>query len=78
VLSVCNALWSTLKNEFFPELTEERWQEISDAFRKCLHFANCLGAINGKHIRVTKFSCSGSMNLNYKCYFSAVLTSIAD
>ena len=73
MLLVCNALWSTLKNGFFPEPTEERWREISDAFRKCSHFPNCLGAIDGKHIRVTKFPRSGSMNLNYKCYFSIVL-----
>ena len=38
---------------------------------------NCLGAIDGKHIRVTKFPRSGSMNLNYKCYFS-ILMAIAD
>jgi len=78
VLSVWNALWSTLKNEFFPEPTEERWREISDAFRKFSHFPNCLGAIDGKHMRATKFPRSGSMNLNYKCYFSIVLTAIAD
>ena len=41
-------------------------------------FPNCLGAIDGKHIRVTKFPSSGSMNLNYKCYFSIVLIAIAD
>ena len=67
-----------MKNEFFPEPTEERWREILDAFRKCSHFPNCLGAINGKHTRVTKFPCSGSMNLNYKCYFSIVLMAIAN
>jgi len=50
VLSVCSALWSTLKNEFLPEPTEERWREISDVFGKCSHFPNCLGAIDGKHI----------------------------
>jgi len=50
VLLVCSALWSTRKNEFFPEPTEERWREIPDAFRKCSHFSNSLGAIDGKHI----------------------------
>ena len=78
MLSVCNALWDTLKNEFFPEPTEDRWREISDAFRKCSHFPNCLGAIDGKHIIVTKSPRSGSMNFNYKCYFSIVLMTIAD
>jgi len=78
VLLVCNALWSTLKNEFFPEPTEERWREISAVFIKCSHFPNCLGAINRKHIRVTRFPRSVSMNLNYKCYFSIVLMATAD
>ena len=78
VFSVCNALWSPLKNELFPEPTEERWREISNAFRNCSHFPNCLGAVEGKRIRVTKFPRNGSMNLNYKCYFSIVLMVIAD
>jgi len=78
VLSVCNNLRSTLKNKFFPEPIEERKRDISDAFRKCSHFPSCLGAIDGKHIRVTKFPRSGSMNLNYKCHFSIVVMAIAD
>ena len=41
-------------------------------------FPNCLGAADGKHKRVNKFPRSGSMNLNYKCYFPIVLMAIAD
>ena len=78
MLSVQWFVEHTDKNEFFPEPTIERWREISDAFRKCSHFPNCLGAIDEKHIRVTKFLRSGSMNLNYRCYFSIVLMAIAD
>ena len=78
MLSVCNALWSTLKNGLFSELTEEKWREISGAFRKCSHFPNCLGAVDGKLISVTKFLRSDSMNLNYKCYFFIALMAIAD
>ena len=37
-----------------------------------------MGAFDGKHIRVAKFPRSGSVNLNYKCYFSVVLMEIAD
>jgi len=47
-------------------------------FRKFSHFPNCLGAIDGKNIIVTKFPRSGSMNLNNKCYFSIVLMKIAN
>ena len=73
MLSVCNALWDTMKNEVFPEPTKERWREISDSFRKCSHVPNCLGAIDGKHIRVTKFPHSVSMNLSYKIYVRMTL-----
>ena len=52
-------------------------REISDAFRKCSHVPDCLGAIVGKHIRFTKFPRGGSTNLNYKCYFSIFLMEIA-
>ena len=78
VLSVCNALWNTLKNEFFPDPTEERWRELSGVFRKCSHLPNCLEAIDVKHITVTKFPRSGSVNLSYKYYYSIVLMAVAD
>ena len=78
MFSVCNALCSTMKNKSFPEPREERRREISDAFIKCSYFPYCLGAIDGNHISVTKFPRSGSMNFNYKCYFSIVLMAIAD
>ena len=58
--------------------SQKRQKIVSDAFRQFSHFPNCLGAIDGKHIRVTKFHLSGSMNHNYKCYFSIVLMAIAD
>ncbi|KAB0804863.1 hypothetical protein PPYR_01833 [Photinus pyralis] len=75
---VCNALWDTLKHDVFPKSTEENWRAISDQFATFSHFPNCLGAVDGKHIRVNKFPHSGSMNLNYKSYFSIVLMAIAD
>jgi len=45
---------------------------------KYSHFPNCLGEIDGKHVRVTKLPRSGSINLNCKCYFSIFLMATAD
>ncbi|CAH2002123.1 unnamed protein product [Acanthoscelides obtectus] len=75
---VCNSLWNLLKDEFLPQPTEETWQRIADNFKKSAQFPNCLGAIDGKHIRVNRFPHSGSMNLNYKGYFSIILMAVVD
>jgi hypothetical protein len=75
---VCNSLWDLLKDEFLPQLTEDKWREIGNGFQKFSHFPHCLGAVDGKHIRVKRFPCSGSMNLNYKGNFSIVLMAVAD
>jgi hypothetical protein len=52
---VWNSLWDLLKDEFLPQLTEDKWREIANGFQA-----------------------SGSMNLNYKGYFSIVLMAVAD
>ena len=78
VRRVCRAIWETLKEESFPELTEERWKEIAEGFQIRSQFPNCLGAIDGKHVRIRKPRMSGSLFHNYKNYFSVVLLAIAD
>ena len=77
VRRVCRAIWETLKEESFPELTEERWKEIAEGFQIRSQFPNCLGAIDGKHVRIRKPRMSGSLFHNYKNYFSVVLLAIA-
>lgn len=75
---VCRAIWATLKEESFPELTEDRWKEIAEVFQNRTQFPNCLGAIDGKHVRIRKPVMSGSLFYNYKNYYSIVLLAIAD
>lgn len=61
-----------------PALSEEKWLEISKEFYDRTNFPNCLGAIDGKHIRILKPSKSGSDYYNYKNYFSVVLLAVVD
>lgn len=75
---VCGALWDCLKEEQLPKPTEERWKAISHGFSKSAHFPHCLSAVDGKHVRILKFPGSGSMNMNYKHFFSIVLMAVVD
>ncbi|KAJ8877495.1 hypothetical protein PR048_021950 [Dryococelus australis] len=75
---VCKEIWKKLETKVMAEPTEERRCEISNDFEKCANFPNCVGAIDGKHIRITKPKDSGSLYYNYKNYFSTVWFGLCD
>jgi len=54
------------------------WEQISNGFQSRANFPHCIGAVDGKHIRVKKLSNSGSMYFNYKDYFSIILLAVVD
>ena len=58
--------------------TKEQWEQIAIDFEKNANFPHCIGAVDGKHIRLIKPAESGSMYYNYKHFFSVVLMAIAD
>nr|CAH7754469.1 unnamed protein product [Callosobruchus chinensis] len=51
---------------------------ISEEYNRLWDFPNCIGALDGKHIRIKYPSHSGSMFFNYKHYFSIVLQGLVD
>lgn len=61
-----------------PEPSKEKWVEETKIFYNKTNFPNCLGAIDGKHIRCKAPNNSGSLFFNFKKYFSIVLIAIAD
>jgi len=69
VRRVCNALWDQLVEEQLPFPTEESWRAISEGFKNTAQFPNCIGSVDGKHVRVLKYPGSSSTNLNYKHFF---------
>jgi len=54
------------------------WLKIAKEFNERANFPNCLGAVDGKYIRIIKPERSGSLYMNYKHYFSIGLLAIAD
>lgn len=78
VRKVCKVIWDVLKKECIPTFTEEKWLEIASRFEVQANFPNCIGAIDGKHIRIVKPEMSGSLYFNYKHFYSVVLLAVAD
>jgi hypothetical protein len=66
-----------LKLEYIPVPTTEKGYEIPDALFEKWNFPNCIGAIDGKHVKVVCPSLSGSLHHNYKQYFSILLQAVA-
>jgi hypothetical protein len=72
-------IWNTLSEEFLtlPD-AEMKWNDIANGFETKANFPHCLGALDGKHVRVLKPKSSGSMYFHYKDYFYFVLLAIVD
>ena len=60
-----------------PNSTDE-WKDIAQGFHKKWQFPHCLGAIDGKHIRIQPPANSGSTFYNYKCHFSVQMMAVVD
>lgn len=52
------------------EPNKQKWIDISNEFEKHANFPNCIGALDGKHIRMIQPPDSGSIYYNYKHFFS--------
>lgn len=78
VKDTCAQIWKCLQPLHMPAKSEEDWKEIAKQFHIRTNFPNCIGAIDGKHIRLQKPVNSGSLFFNYKNFFSIVLLAIAD
>uniref|UniRef100_A0A8C5Q003 DDE Tnp4 domain-containing protein n=1 Tax=Leptobrachium leishanense TaxID=445787 RepID=A0A8C5Q003_9ANUR len=78
VRKVCQTIWDTMKEQCLPTPTDEAWSRIAAGFRDRANFPNCLGAVDGKHIRIVKLLQSGSLNQNNKHFFSIGLLAVAD
>ena len=79
VPEVCQAVYDALKDEFlhFPQ-NEEEWLSIAVEFENVWQLPHCLGAADGKHVRIIHPRNSGSTFFNYKGYYSIVLMAVVD
>jgi len=78
VREVCSVIWNELVGVYMPTFTEQYWKDISTGFEKQANFPHCIGAVDGKHIRIIKPTGTGSQHYNYKNFFSIVLLAVVD
>nr|CAI5856878.1 unnamed protein product [Callosobruchus analis] len=78
VVEVCKTLWDSLQGIHMPVPTVRDFENVAAQYFNKWNFPNCLGSIDGKHIKLKCPSKSGSMFYNYKNYFSIVLMAVVD
>ena len=78
VREVCQAIFKVLGPEYLkvPSSNEE-WENVSYLFEDRWQYPNCIGAIDGKHVRIKPPPGSGSHYFNYKKWHSVVLIAVA-
>lgn len=72
ICDVLQSLYLKCPNE------ENEWLQIATEFNSLWNFPNCIGAIDGKHIRNKIPSKPDTAFYNYKDNFSLVLMAICD
>lgn len=78
VKETCKVLWRILQPIEMAVLTTDEWLEIAAGFDEKTQFPNCLGALDGKHIRLECPKNCGTFYYNYKQFFSLILMAICD
>ncbi|XP_068102531.1 uncharacterized protein [Hyperolius riggenbachi] len=66
VVRTSRILWTRLRARYMPVPDTTKWEEIAQGFWTECKFPNCVGALDGKHIRIQKPVGSGSHYFNYK------------
>lgn len=61
-----------------PTPTMEQFKVNAEKYFLKWNYPNCIGAIDGKHVRIKCPNSSGSSFFNYKDFFSVVLLAIVD
>lgn len=78
IYETCNTIWNVFGQIHMPFPTKDMFYQIAHDFETLWNFPNCIGCIDGKHIRIKCPKKTGSMFYNYKNYFSVHLQGVCD
>ncbi|GFS58008.1 protein ALP1-like [Trichonephila clavipes] len=76
--AVCAAIYHHLGSEIRVPESGNEWKMVAEEFWAKWNFPLCLGAMDGKHMRIKPPSHSGATYRNYKGFFSIVLLALVD
>ena len=76
-IQVCETIIAEYAEEMVPcPTTAEQWKEVSKVFSNRWNSHHCLGALDGKHIKIRCPKGGGSMYYNYKGFHSVILVAL--
>lgn len=78
VKQISIVIFSTLKDEYMPIPNKEAWLKTAEEYFDYRQIPNCLGSLDGKHVRLQKPAKSGSLYHNFKGFSSLVLLACVD
>lgn len=78
IQDVSKAILDGLQEKYLEFPTREQWEVIADNYQHAWKLPNCLGALDGKHIRLRCPPHSGSLYYNYNKFYSVVLMAACD
>ncbi len=78
IRETCAAIWDVLSPVYLAVPTRDDLEKIALDFERIWNFPHCLGAIDGKRVRIQAPKKSGSNFFNYKGFFSVVLLAVVD
>lgn len=78
VKETCEVIWEALHAQEMATPNQDTWLEKSKEYEQFTNYPNCIGAVDGKHVRIQCPPNSGSEFFNYKKYFSLVLLAVSD
>lgn len=78
VKEVCREIWNVIQPVYLPPPTTQTWKRAEEGFSALWGFPNCVGSLDGKHIKLKSPKHSGSEYYCYKNCFSTVLLAVVD
>lgn len=79
IREVVVALFEEFRDEVWTmPSTPEGWKQVARGFSTRWNFHHCVGAIDGKHVRIVKPKKSGGEYFNYKHFHSIIMMALVD
>lgn len=73
-----SAIWINLYKKHMPVPTKHHFLKVAKGFYDKFGFPHCLGALDGKHMRIKCPSHSASLYYNWKKFYSIILQAVVD